>query len=170
MLTAVNGDNIVPDVPVGKGITNDVFQNPIRRPLLGQPKHAELEGKPYLLYLIWFRLFWYQYRALFIIYSLTNNCTIISNTIITNNMLLHVSTFKMSSSGSLLCLAKITYRFSGLRPENLLLSGLRPDNLYVILARHSELPEDDILNVETCRSMLFVIIVLDIIVQLLVKL
>ena len=30
-------------------------------------------------------------------------------------MLLHVSTFKMSSSGSSLCLAKITYRFSGLR-------------------------------------------------------
>ena len=32
-----------------------------------------------------------------IIYNLTNNCTIISNTIITTNMLLHVSTFKMSS-------------------------------------------------------------------------
>jgi hypothetical protein len=38
------------------------------------------------------------------------------------------------------------------------------------LARHNELPEDDILNVETCRSMLFVIIVFDIIVQSLVKL
>ena len=38
-------------------------------------------------------LFWYQYRAFFIInYNLTNDCTIISNTIITNNMLLHVST------------------------------------------------------------------------------
>ena len=46
---------------------------------------------------------------------------------------------------------------------------LRPENLYVILARHSEFPEDDILNVETCRSMLFVIIVFDIIVPLLVK-
>ena len=127
-------------------------------------------------------------------------------------MLLHVSTFKMSSSGSPLCLAKITYRFSGLskikllkykmmmwpflpgvdtgqeRPHhqqrciyshyaNLLLRCtinillkflilyfnnfilLRPENLYVNLARHIELPEDDILNVETCRSMLFVIIV-----------
>ena len=47
---------------------------------------------------------------------------------------------------------------------------LRSKNLYVILARHNELPEDDILNVETCRSMLFVIIVFDIIVQSLVKL
>ena len=37
---------------------------------------------------------------------------------------------------------------------------LRPEILYVILARHNELPQDDILNVETCRSMLFVIIVL----------
>ena len=46
----------------------------------------------------------------------------------------------------------------------------RPENLYVILARHNELPEDDTLNVETCRSMLFVIIVFDIIVQSLVKL
>ena len=41
--------------------------------------------------------------------------------------------------------------------------------LYVILARHNELPEDDILNVETCRSMLFVIVVFDIIVESLVK-
>ena len=47
---------------------------------------------------------------------------------------------------------------------------LRPENLYVILASHNELPEDDILNVETCRSMLFVITVFDIIVQSLVKL
>ena len=45
MLTPVNGDNIVPDVPVGIGITNDVFQSQIRRPLLSQRKHAELEGK-----------------------------------------------------------------------------------------------------------------------------
>ena len=42
-----------------------------------------------------------------IIYNLTNDCTIISNTTVTNNMILHVSTFKMSSSGSSLCLAKI---------------------------------------------------------------
>ena len=47
---------------------------------------------------------------------------------------------------------------------------LRPENLYVILARRNELPEDDILNVETSRSMLFVIVVFDIIVQSLVKL
>ena len=47
---------------------------------------------------------------------------------------------------------------------------LRPENLYVILASHSELPEDDILSVETCRSMLFVIILFDIIVQSLAKL
>ena len=47
---------------------------------------------------------------------------------------------------------------------------LRPENLYVILARHNELHEDDILNVEKCRSKLFVIIVFDIIVQSLVKL
>jgi propionyl-CoA synthetase len=33
----------VPDVPVGKGITNDVFQNQIRQPLFSQRKHAELE-------------------------------------------------------------------------------------------------------------------------------
>ena len=59
------------------------------------------------------------------IYNLTNDCTFISNAIITNNMLLHVSTFKMSSSGSSFRLAKITYRFSG-----------RPENMYVILARH----------------------------------
>jgi len=46
MLAPVNGDSIVPDVPVGKGMTNDVFQNQIRRPLFTQRKHAELEGKP----------------------------------------------------------------------------------------------------------------------------
>jgi hypothetical protein len=38
------------------------------------------------------------------------------------------------------------------------------------LARHKELPEDDVLNVETCRSMLFVEIVFEITVQSLVKL
>ena len=46
----------------------------------------------------------------------------------------------------------------------------RPKNLYVILARRNELPEDDVLNIETCRSMLFVIIAFDTIVKLLVKL
>ena len=35
-------------------------------------------------------------------------------------MLLHVSTFKMLSSGSSLCLAKIMYRFSGLSKIKLL--------------------------------------------------
>ena len=43
---------------------------------------------------------------------------------------------------------------------------LRTDNLYVILARHNELPEDGSLNVETCSSMLFVIIAFDIILQI----
>ena len=42
--------------------------------------------------------------------------------------------------------------------------------MYVILVRRNELPKDEILNVETRRSMLFVIIVCDIIVQPLVKL
>ena len=46
---------------------------------------------------------------------------------------------------------------------------LRPENLYVILARHIELTEYDILNVETCSNMLFIIIVFDIIVQSLVR-
>ena len=46
--------------------------------------------------------------------------TIISKTIITNNMLIHVSTLKMSSSGRSLCLAKITYRFFGLGKIKLL--------------------------------------------------
>ena len=45
----------------------------------------------------------------------------------------------------------------------------RPKNLYIILAMHNEIPEDDILNVETCRRMLFVIIVFDITVQSLIK-
>ena len=43
-------------------------------------------------------------------------------------------------------------------------------DLYVILARRNELSEGDILNVEVCGSMLFTIIVFDIIVQSLVKL
>ena len=46
---------------------------------------------------------------------------------------------------------------------------LRPENLYVILAMHIELSEEDILNVETCKSILFVIILFDITVHLLVK-
>ena len=50
-------------------------------------------------------------------------------------------------------------------PAQCLLILLRPENLYVILARHNELPEDEILNAETCGSVLFVIIVFDIIVQ-----
>ena len=45
----------------------------------------------------------------------------------------------------------------------------RTKNLHVILTRHIELSEDDILDAETCRIMLFVIIVFDIIVQSLVK-
>ena len=98
-------------------------------------------------------------------------------------MLLVVSTFKMPSSGSSLCLTCIYSHYANLllrRTINILLKFiilyfnifilLRPENLYVMLARHNELPEDDILNVETCRSMLFVIIVFDIIVQLLVRL
>jgi hypothetical protein len=43
-------------------------------------------------------------------------------------------------------------------------------DLYVILVGHNELPEDGLLNIETCRSMLFIIVVFDIIVQSLVKL
>ena len=100
------------------------------------------------------------------------------------NMLLHVSTFKISSSGNSLCLAKIKYRFLGTGKIKLLkykllifinlyfnnFTSQRPKNLYVILARHNEFPEDDILNVESCRSMLFVIVVFDIFVHLVVKL
>jgi hypothetical protein len=52
--------------------------------------------------------------------------------------------------------------------KNLIL--LRPEIMYVILTRHNGLPEDDILNVETYISMLFVIILFDIILQSLVKL
>ena len=99
------------------------------------------------------------------IYNLTSDCTNNSNTIITNNMLLHVSTFKVSSSGSSLCLAKITYRFFGLGKIKLLKYKMINVNKMLIV-----LPEDDILNVETCRGMLFVIIVFDLIVQSLVKL
>ena len=50
------------------------------------------------------------------------------------------------------------------------LSFTKTRKSYVILAKHNELPEADILKVETHRSILFVIIVFDIIVQSLVKL
>ena len=70
------------------------------------------------------------------IYNMTNDCTIISNTIITNNMLLHVSTFKMSSSGSSLCLAKITYRFSGLSKMKLLKCKMINLNKMLIVQRN----------------------------------
>ena len=66
------------------------------------------------------------------------------------------------------CTVNVLLKFIILYFNNFIL--LRPKILYVILTRHNELPEDDILNVETCRSMLFVIIVFDVIVQSLVKL
>ena len=81
-------------------------------PIRSHSEHRELTR--FSKWIVIFFLFSYQYCVFFIIYNLTNDCTIISNTIITNNMLLHVSTFKMSSSGSALCLAKITYKISGL--------------------------------------------------------
>ena len=70
-----------------------------------------------------------------IIYRLNNDCTVISNTIITSSMLLHVSTFKMSSSGSSLCLAKITYRFSGLGKIKLLKYKMINFNKILIVQR-----------------------------------
>ena len=66
------------------------------------------------------------------------------------------------------CTTNILLKFYQLYFKNLIL--LRPENLHVILARRNELPEDDILNVETCRGMLLVIIVFNITVQSLVKL
>ena len=66
------------------------------------------------------------------------------------------------------CTINILLKFIILYFKNFIL--LRPEILYVILVRRNELPEDDILNVETFRSMLFVITVFDIIVQSLVKL
>ena len=65
------------------------------------------------------------------------------------------------------CTNNILLKFIILYFNNFILP--RP-NLYVILARRNELPEDDILNVETCRSILFIIIVFYIIVQSSVKL
>ena len=69
-------------------------------------------------------------------YNLTNDCTIISNITITNNMLLHVSTFKMSSSGSSLCLAKITYRYLGLGKIKLLKYKMMNFNKMLIVQRN----------------------------------
>ena len=66
------------------------------------------------------------------------------------------------------CTINILLKFIILYFNNFILP--RPKNLYVILPTHNDLPEDDILSVETCRSMLLVIIVFDIIVQSLVKL
>ena len=66
------------------------------------------------------------------------------------------------------CTIDILLKFIVLYFNNFIL--LRPKNLYVILGRHHELPEDDNLNVETRRSILFVINLFDIIVQSLVKL
>ena len=63
------------------------------------------------------------------------------------------------------CRINILLKFIILYFQNLILS--RPRYLYVILVRRNELPDNDILNVETCRSMLFVNIVF---VQSLVKL
>ena len=67
---------------------------------------------------------------------LTNDCTIISNRIITNNMLLHVSTFEMSSSGSSSCLVKITYKFSGLSKIKLLKYKMINFNKTLIVQRN----------------------------------
>ena len=51
----------------------------------------------------------YSSNIYFFIYNLINDIAQLYQTkIITNNMLLHVSTFTMSSSGSALCLDKIT--------------------------------------------------------------
>ena len=51
-------------------------------------------------------------------------------------MLLHVSTFKMSSSGSSLRLAKITYRFSGLCKIKLLKYKMINFNEMLIVQRN----------------------------------
>ena len=48
-------------------------------------------------------------------------------------MLVHVSTFKMSSSGSSLCLAKTTYRFSGLSKIKLLIYKMIKFNKMLIV-------------------------------------
>ena len=66
------------------------------------------------------------------------------------------------------CTMNILLTFIILYFNNFIL--LRPYNLYVILARHNELPDDDILNVDICKNMLFVIIVFDMFVQSLIRL
>ena len=50
-------------------------------------------------------------------------------------MLLHVSTFKMSSSGSSLCLTKITYRYLGLGKIKLLKYKMINFNKMLIVQR-----------------------------------
>ena len=50
-------------------------------------------------------------------------------------MLLHVSTFRMSSSDSSLCLVKITYRFSGLSKIKLLKYKMINFNKMLIVQR-----------------------------------
>ena len=65
------------------------------------------------------------------------------------------------------CTINILLKFIVLYFNNFILPRAR--YVYVILARHNELPVDDILNFETGRSMLFVIIVFDITVQSLVR-
>ena len=50
-------------------------------------------------------------------------------------MLLHVSTFKMSSSGSSLCLPKITYKFLGLGKTKLLKYKMINFNKMLIVQR-----------------------------------
>ena len=50
-------------------------------------------------------------------------------------MLLHVSTFKMSFSGSTLCIDKITYRFSGLGKIKLLKYKMINFNKMLIVQR-----------------------------------
>ena len=48
-------------------------------------------------------------------------------------MLLHVSTFKVSSSGILLCLAKITYRFSGISKITLKYKMINCNKMLIVL-------------------------------------
>ena len=51
-------------------------------------------------------------------------------------MHLHVSTFEMSSSGSSLCVAKITYRFSGLNKIKMLKYEMINFNKMLIVQRN----------------------------------
>ena len=75
-----------------------------------------------------------------IISNLTNDCTIaqilISNTVLMNNMPLHDSTFKMSSSVISLHLVKITYRFHGLFKIKLLKHKMINVNKILIVQRY----------------------------------